>query len=118
MTFFQKIDSFIASFGLSTNKLAQVGHFSVAYSLTFTAYVVGWSFNFWYAGIIAGLLIGGPWVIWKEAYRDTLPPENAAFWPTKSVHFSQSGLFDANMYWTGIGLATYVATAIGMAWPK
>ncbi len=115
---FEKLDAFIAGFGLNTDGLAQVGHFSVAYSLTFTAYVVGWAFNFWYAGLIAAFLLGVPWVVWKEIYRDPKPPENAPFWPSKSVHFAQSGLLDAIMYWAGIGLATYVASAVGMAFPR
>lgn len=106
----QKLDSFIAGFGLDPNKLAQVGHFSVAYGLTFTAYVVGWCFGFWYAGLIVGGLLGGPWVIWKEAYRDTKPPENAPFlW---------NGFEDAAFYWAGIALATALAAALGMAFPR
>ena len=111
------LDSFIAGFGLNENGLAQVGHFSVAYGLVFTSYVVGWAFNRWWVGIITSFVIGVPWVIWKEAYRDTLPPENAAFWPTKGVPFAQSGLLDALMYWAGIGVATYVAAAVGFAFP-
>jgi len=113
-----KLDAFIAGFGLNTDGLAQVGHFSVAYSLVFTAYVVGWAFNFWYAGIITSLVIGVAWVGWKEMYRDTLPPENAAFWPNQKTPFAGSGLLDALMYWAGILLATYVASAVGMAFPR
>jgi len=108
--YYRRIDNFVAAFGKDNNKLAQVGHFSVAYLLTFTAYVVGWAFNHWGAGVIVGVLIGGPWVIWKEVFRDTKPPESDPFaWP--------GGLEDAIFYWSGILLATVLAAAIGMAFP-
>ena len=110
MRLIKRIDNFIAGFGLNTDGLAQVGHFSVAYGLTFTAYVVGWAFNFWYAGIITGLAIGVVWGLWKEAYRDTLPPENAPFF--------WNGAKDLAFYWGGLAAATYVASAVGMAFPK
>lgn len=107
---FAKLDAFIAGFGTDNNKLAQVGHFSVAYGLTFTAYVVGWVFGPWWVGLIVASGLGGPWIAYKEAYRDTLPPENAPFcW---------NGFEDACFYWAGIGLATAVAAAIGMAFPR
>lgn len=109
--FWRKLDNFIASFGQDNNKLAQTGHFSVSYGLVFTSYVVGWVFNFWYAGLIVGGLLGGPWVVWKEIFRDTKPPESDPFaWP--------GGLEDAIFYWLGIGLATVFAAAIGMAFPR
>ena len=104
-------DSFVAAFGKDNNKLAQVGHFSVSYGLTFTAYTVGWVFNAWYAGLIVGAVLGGPWVIWKEVFRDTRPPESDPFaWP--------GGLEDAIFYWAGILTATGIAAAIGMAFPR
>lgn len=110
MTLFQKIDSFIAGFGLNSDGLAQVGHGSVAYGLTFTAYVVGWAFGVAWAGYLVGAMLGGPWILYKEAYRDTKPPESAPFF--------WNGFKDACFYWLGIGLATYVASAIGMAFPR
>ena len=119
-------DNFVASFGLDPNKLAQIGHFLAGYALTFTAYVVGWVFGGWWAGLIVGGIISGPWVLWKEAYRDTKAPENAPFWPgtpigsglSQKQTFIGSGLFDATMYWAGVMVATGVAAAIGMAFPK
>jgi len=108
--FYRRIDNFIASFGQDNNKLAQVGHFSVAYGLVFTSYVIGWAFNFWQAGIITSFVICGPWVIWKEIFRDTKPPESDPFaWP--------GGLEDAIFYWSGILLATVLAASVGMAFP-
>jgi len=106
---YRKVDGFIAGFGLNNDGLAQVGHFSVSYGLSFTAYVVGWAFGAWYAGLIVGGIISGPWVYWKEAVRDPQPPENAPFlW---------NGFKDACFYWGGFVLATVVAVAIGMAFP-
>lgn len=116
--FLEAVDSFIASFGLDINKLAQVGHFLAGYALTFTAFVVGWVCGAWWAGLIVAFLISVPWVIWKEAYRDTLPPENASFWPNLKTPFVGSGLLDAISYWSGVTLAIYLASAIGMAFPR
>ena len=107
---YRRVDSFIAGFGLNTDGLAQVAHLSVAYALTFTAFVVGWAFNVWWVGLITGFVIGVVWGLWKEAVRDPKPPENAPFlW---------NGAKDLAFYWLGIGLATYVASAVGMAFPR
>lgn len=110
MTFFQKIDNFIAGFGVGIpNGPAQLLHFGITYAIVFTAYVVGWAFNFWQAGIITSFAIGVVWGLWKEAYRDTLPPENAPFF--------WNGAKDLAFYWGGILAATYVTSALGMAFP-
>ena len=114
----RKVDGFIAGFGLNQNYLAQIGHFSVTYALVFSAFVDGWVFNFWYAGLIVAAVIGGPWVYWKEYRRDPRPPENAPFWPGKGMPFLASGLCDASFYWLGALMATLHATAIGMAFPR
>lgn len=87
-----KIDQFVASFGMNKDELAQLGHLSVAYGLAYTALTL----NF-IAGCVVMGLIGGPWVIWKEAIRDPKPPENAPFW--------WNGAKDAAFYWLGLGLA-------------
>lgn len=111
MSRLKKLISFIAGFGVGIpDKPAQLLHFLGGYAIVFTAFVIGWVFGPWYAGIIAGVLIGVVWGVWKEAYLDTKPPENAPFF--------WNGAKDLAFYWLGIGLATYVASAIGMAFPR
>jgi hypothetical protein len=92
----QKLDSFIASFGTSLEKLAQVGHTAVPYGLVFTAFVVGGKHGlFWLGWIVAAAIAA--FASWKEYFRDPLPPENAPWrW---------NGVRDLSFYMLGIAVA-------------
>lgn len=91
-----KLDSFIASFGLSIEKLAQVGHTAVTYGLVFTAFVIGGKHGLsWLGWNVAGIILG--FAFWKEYFRDPLPPENAPW--------KWNGVRDFSFYLLGAGLA-------------
>lgn len=85
----KKILNYVTSFGLDSNKLAQMGHFLGGYAFSVTG------------GLIGTGLILGPWGITKEFYYDVRPPENATY---------LNGLLDYSFYSAGtvVGLLTRV----------
>lgn len=90
------LDSFIASFGLSLEKLAQVGHTAVTYALVFTPFTIGAKHSMvWVGWIVAGAILG--FAFWKEYFRDPKPPENAPW--------KWNGVRDFSFYLLGAGLA-------------
>ena len=90
------LTNFIASFGTSLEKLAQVGHTAVPYGLVFTAFVIGGKHGMaWIGWLVAAAILG--FAGYKETVMDPRPPENAPFF--------WNGARDLAFYCLGVALA-------------
>ena len=108
---------FVADFGKNPSKVAQCAHFGISGYFTFLAYVIGWVFGPWYAGLAVGAAFLA-FALYKEPFMDTKPPESAPFWPSAKTKWIDSGLCDLEFYVLGVLSATGIAAAIGMAFPR